>query len=259
MNDMYQNDLFSTQADYYARYRPRYPDDLFVYLAEMAPGHELAWDAGTGNGQAALGLAAHFSQIVATDSSERQITHSFRHARIRFRVGPVEEVDLERQSVDIITSAQAIHWFDLDLFYQSVFRVLKPGGLIAVWCYDRTEIDPAIDRVVKSYSSEIVGPYWSPKLRFVNRHYRTLPFPFAEIRAPKFGCRANWRLEDVLGYLHSWSATQAFIEQQGYDPVDEIRPALANAWGSPNLYRTVRWPLYLRVGYLPRNPPVRGL
>ncbi|HZD58765.1 MAG TPA: class I SAM-dependent methyltransferase [Anaerolineales bacterium] len=253
---MCQDDHFSMQADYYVRYRPRYPADLFIYLASLAPGHELAWDAGTGNGQAALGLAVHFSQVVATDASERQIAHAFRHARIRFRVGLVEEVDLERQSVDIITSAQSIHWFDLGLFYECVFRVLRPGGLIAVWCYDRTEIDPAIDRIVKSYSSEIVGPYWPPEIQLVDERYSSLSFPFTEILPPEFACEANWRLEDVVGYLHSWSSTQAFIEQQGYDPVDEIRPALAKAWGSPNLDRRVRWPLYMRVGYLPENPSV---
>lgn len=253
MRDMYQDDHFYTQADYYARYRPKYPAGLFAYLATIAPGHELAWDAGTGNGQAAFGLAAHFSRVVAMDVSERQIAHAFRHARISYHTAAVEAIDLERRSIDIITSAQAIHWFDLDLFYQSVFRVLKPGSPIAVWCYDRTEIDPVIDQILASYSGEIVGPYWSPKLRFVNRHYRTLPFPFAEILPPEFACEANWRLEDVLGYLRSWSSTQVFIEQQGYDPVDEIRPALANAWGSPNLYRLVRWPLYMRVGYLREN------
>jgi SAM-dependent methyltransferase len=225
----------------------------------MAPGHELAWDAGTGNGQAALGLAAHFSQVVATDASERQIAQAFRHARIRFRVGPVEEVDLERQSVDIITSAQAIHWFDLDLFYQCVFRVLKPGGLIAVWCYDRTKIDPAIDQLLAGYSGEIAGPYWSPKLRFVNLHYSTLPFPFAEIVPSRFTCEANWKLEDVLGYLQSWSATQAFIGQRGYDPVDEIRSDLGDAWESPRRYRLVRWPLYMRVGYLREGHSAREL
>lgn len=50
------------------------------------------------------------------------------------------------------------------------------------------------------------------------------------------------------GYLFSWSATLEFMRVKGYDPVQEMHPQLAHAWGAPECERLVRWPLYFRVG-----------
>ena len=151
-------DLFSKQAEEYAQYRPRYPDALFEYLASVAPGHALAWDCATGNGQAALSLAPYFERVVGTDASESQIANAQPHEKITYRVARAEQTDFEDHSVDLITVAQAIHWFDLDAFYAEAKRVLRPGGVLAAWTYYESEIEPAIDRVARKYESEVVGP-----------------------------------------------------------------------------------------------------
>jgi hypothetical protein len=56
-------DHFSSHSQQYAQYRPKYPDELYTYLASLAPARSLAWNCGTGNGQAALGLAKHFDVV----------------------------------------------------------------------------------------------------------------------------------------------------------------------------------------------------
>ena len=241
-------DLFSKQAEEYAQYRPRYPDALFEYLASVAPGHSLAWDCATGNGQAALSLAPYFERVVGTDASENQIANAEPHAKITYRVARAEQTDFEDHSVDLITVAQAIHWFDLDAFYAEAKRVLAPGGVLAVWTYYESEIEPAIDRVVSKYQSEVVGPYWSPRIGLPANHYRTLPFPFEELDAPTFVSETEWDLNDLVGFFQSWSATQTFIEQRGYHPIKEIEEELVTAWGSPEQKRRVRWTLPMRVG-----------
>ena len=79
-------DHFSGHAADYANFRPNYPPELFDYLASISPGRELAWDCATGNGQAAVGLAAHFDEIIATDASAQQIENARPHLRISYRV-----------------------------------------------------------------------------------------------------------------------------------------------------------------------------
>ncbi len=239
-------DHFSRLAQDYARYRPQYPAALFDYIASLTIDHDRAWDAGTGNGQATVGLAQHFKRVIATDPSANQVANAIPHERISYRVSSAEETDIESQSIDVVTAAQAIHWFDFDRSYAEAHRVLKPGGIIAAWCYNQTEIDPAIDRWTFSYYSDVLGRYWPPRIRYVDEHYRTLPFPFHEIEAPPFAVEARWELADLIGYLSSWSAAQRFIEDRGYDPLDEIRAELAAAWGSEP--RLVRWPLHVKIG-----------
>ena len=179
-------DHFSKQAREYALYRPQYPGELFDYLASISPGRQLAWDCGTGNGQAAQELARHFDRVMATDASADQIAQAAAHERIDYRVERAEAVSLEAGSVDLVTVAIAVHWFDLEAFYQHVKRILVPGGILAVWTYYYPEINPDIDRVVKYLTAEVLAGYWPERIVYVEQHYRTLPFPFAEQDAPEF-------------------------------------------------------------------------
>lgn len=241
-------DHFSRQAPAYARHRPGYPAALFAYLASVAPARGLAWDAGTGSGQAAVGLASRFARVIATDPSAQQIAHAHRHDHISYCIA-AERTDLAAQSVDLVTAAQALHWFDIDAFHAEARRVLKQYGVIAVWCYHLSEISPAIDRILSTYHTAIVGPYWPPRTQLVEEHFRTLSFPFDELQPPEtFFAQADWNLPDLLGYLDTWSATQRFIEQRRHHPLDAIRAELAQEWGAPNAGRVIRWPLYMRVG-----------
>src|SRR5512142_92857 len=153
-------DHFSSYARDYARYRPQYPPELFAYLASISPGRHLAWDCGTGNGQAAWELAKHFDRVYATDASADQIAQALPHERIEYRVERAENVSLADASVDLVTVAIAVHWFDLELFYQVVRRVARPGGLLAVWMYHVPVIDPAIDPILEHYYTDILTGYW---------------------------------------------------------------------------------------------------
>jgi SAM-dependent methyltransferase len=240
-------DHFSQQASNYARYRPVYPTTLYEYLASLTPTHDRAWDVGTGNGQAAIGLARHFQSVIATDPSEQQIALAQPHERVTYRVATAEHSEIEDRSIDLITAALAVHWFELDRFYAEVRRILKPAGVLAVWCYGLTEITPEVDTVMASYSHDILGEFWPPQTRWVNEHYRTLPFPFDEIAAPEFVMEATWSLGDLFGYLGSWSAAQKYKESHKADPLDSKRAEFTTAWGA-QVDRAVRWPLSLRIG-----------
>jgi SAM-dependent methyltransferase len=240
-------DHFSKQAADYAKFRPRYPHEMFEYLGSLASRRQLAWDCGTGNGQAAVGLARVFDRVIATDASEKQIANAQSHERVEYHVAPAENSGIKSGTVDLIMVAQALHWFDLDRFYTEAQRVLKPDAVLAASAYNLLHIEPAIDEVINRYYYEVVGTFWPPE-RVLIEKFEELPLPFSEIQAPSFEMIAQWNLEHLVGYLRSWSATQRFIAENQRDPLEDIADELRGGWGNPQQARSVIWPLTLRVG-----------
>ena len=241
-------DHFSGHAASYAAYRPGYPPRLFEILAALPRERRLAWDSGTGSGQAAVALADHFERVVATDPSEPQISHALPHPRIEYRLGKAESSGLESGSVDLATAAQAFHWYDFEAYFAEVERVLAPGGVVAVWTYNLARVDPEVDRWIDRLGREIVGPWWPPERRWVDEEYQTIPFPFEEIPIAPLRHEEPWDLERLTSYLRTWSSVQRYRKETGRDPLDEVVDGLATSWGDPAEVRTVHWPIFIRAG-----------
>lgn len=241
-------DHFSGHAASYAQARPLYPRALFEWLAREASANELAWDAGCGNGQAAVALAQDFAAVHATDPSAAQIGQAIPHPRVRYAVEPGERCSLATGTVDLATVAQALHWFDFDAYFTELRRVLRPGGLFAAWSYGVLRIAPHIDRLLARFEHEVVGQYWPPERRHVDAGYADIPFPLAPVPAPAFAMRQHWTLAQVLDYLGTWSAVQRFRQARAQDPMPELARELQPAWGDPALARPIEWPLALLAG-----------
>lgn len=241
-------DHFSGHADAYSQARPTYPPALFAWLSSQTSGHELAWDCGTGNGQAAVGLAERYDRVIGSDASAAQIAQAPGHPKITWRVA--EEVDsgLADGTADIATAAQSLHWFDTDAYFAEVRRALKPGGLLAVWSYGLLQIAPEIDAVINSFYKEEVGRFWPPERRLVETGYRGIPFPFAEFTPPQFLMESRLNLTGVLAYIGTWSAVQRYQREVGADPMLTLRDRLTGLWGDVAATRPVAWPLAMRVG-----------
>ena len=193
-------DHFSKQAAGYAKFRPRYPQKLFDYLGRIAPSRQLAWDCGTGNGQAAVGLASVFGRVIATDASEKQIANAQSHMIVEYGVARAENSGIESETLDLVMVAQALHWFDLDRFYAEVRRVLKNNGVFAASAYNLLRIEPGIDKIINRYYHEVVGPFW-PQERKLVENFADLPFPFHEIEPPKIEMTTHWDLDYLIGAL----------------------------------------------------------
>lgn len=242
-------DHFSAVASRYADFRPRYPSRLFDLLANLVPRDVLVWDCAAGNGQATVDLAARFDRVVATDASREQIASALPHPRIDYRVAPAEESGLPDGSVGLLTVAQALHWFDLDRFYAEARRVLRPGGVLAVWAYGVTAVDgKEVNDLVQEFYETTVGPYWPPQRTLVEDGYRSIPFPFAEVPTAPMQMEANWTLDQLIGYLGTWSATNRYIKATGLNPLEPLRESLATHWGDEKHPRRILWPLPLRIG-----------
>lgn len=249
-------DHFSANSADYAAYRPSYPAELFAWLASRAPGREggqqVAWDCATGSGQAALGLAPHFQSVVATDASADQIDQARPHAGVTYRVARAEASGLPPASVDLVCVAQAAHWFDLPAFHAEVKRVLRPGGVLALWCYGRLQIEPALDEVIEDFYNGVLGPFWPPERRHVEAGYRDMAFPYTELPVPAFAMEADWNLDPLMGYFATWSAVKAYRQAHGRDPLPDLRARLASVWLASSVSlatpKNIKWPLSLRFG-----------
>ena len=242
------HDHFSIVAKRYADFRPHYPAALFDYLATLVPRASLVWDCAAGNGQATIDLAARFKKITATDASADQISAAPPCANAEYRVALAEQSGLGGMSVELVTVAQALHWFDHPRFFDEVDRVLKPGGILAVWTYATNKLEgPEVDALVQDYYSNIVGPFWPPERKMTEDGYQTIRLPYQEIPTPSFGMEARWNLDQLLGYFSTWSATNRFIKANGRNPLEPLAAELNKVWGDPASPRLVTWPLALRV------------
>lgn len=246
-----QTDHFGVVASEYADFRPRYPDALFDWLAAQAASHALAWDCGCGNGQASVELAKRFSRVHATDISANQIRLAEQGAGVDYVVASAERSGLPDHCADLITVAQALHWFDLPSFYEEVRRVGKPGALIAAWTYGTVQTDhQAVNSVVQHFYRDVVGPFWPPERHHVETGYRELEFPFTPIATPEFTMTQQWTLTQLLGYFRSWSATARYMTENRTDPTLALEKVLLTTWGDPQQPRKICWPLSIRAARL---------
>ncbi len=241
-------DHFSGVARDYSRFRPDYPDALFDFLAAASPGRDLAWDVGTGSGQAVAPLRRRFGAVVATDASAEQLALAPPIEGVEYRNEAAESTSLADGTVDLATVAAAVHWFDLDRFYTEARRVLRPGGVIAVWAYHLPVVQPSIDRIVARYTDETLHGHWPERSGHVMSRYRTLPFPFVEIEAPRTHIEMNWGIEELRGFLGSWSGALAYRANTGEDALAEISDELSREWGDARGKRVVRCPIFMRAG-----------
>ena len=241
-------DHFSTASDRYAAFRPEYPPALLAWLSSLCTERDAAWDCATGSGQAAAGLAPHFRAVIATDASAEQIAHARGPENLSFRVATAETSGLEDASVDLVTVAQAAHWFDLPRFYAEVQRVLKPGGVIALWGYGRLDLPGGMDDRFLRFYRDTLGPCWPSERALIDDAYRSLAFPFTEIDTPEFFIEVTWSLRRLMDYVSTWSAVKRYRAGVGNDPLPQLAAELAAMWGETDIARPLRWPLFLRVG-----------
>lgn len=241
-------DHFSEVARAYRAFRPEYPEELFRWLAEVAPARERALDCGCGTGQATVALARYFDEVCGVDPSAEQIRSAIANDRVRYLVAPAEHTGIPEGSQDLVIAAQALHWFDLDAFYAEVRRVARPDAVFAAITYGLFTLTPELDRVLLRLYRDIVGSYWPPERRHVDAGYRTLPFPFAEFAPPQFAMTADWDFDQLIGYLSTWSSVKEYKTKNGEDPVALVAVELSEAWGDKEQTRSVAWPLLIRAG-----------
>lgn len=240
-------DNFSAQSGLYSKFRPAYPQRLFDFLLPLVPEKNIAWDCGTGNGQVAVKLSRHFKKVFATDLSAVQISNASLKDNIFYSVQRGEQTSFDENTFDLITVAQAIHWFNFDEFYNEVNRTLRPGGVIAVIGYGIFRINKNINAMVDDFYSVTTGPYWDAERKYIDTSYSTIPFPFKKIKSPAFSMNYYWEFDQVIGFLNTWSAVQHYIKKHNENPVEKFEDELKIAWGNV-AKRKVTFPVFMITG-----------
>lgn len=240
-------DNFSVKSAEYAKFIPNYPLGLYEFLQTIITGNEAAWDCGTGNGQVAIELAKIFKHVYATDISEQQLKNAIQKENITYSQQSAEDTDFDKKFFDLICVAQAIHWFDFEMFYSEVKRTLKPEGILAVMGYGLFKTDSETEKVILQLYNELTGPYWDPERRYLDENYATIPFPFQELKVPAFEQWLVWNFDQLTGYLKTWSAVKHYEKDNGENPVDLISEDLKKAFGTKG---EVCFPILFRAGKL---------
>ncbi len=241
-------DLFSRDSPNYAKFRPRYPAELFSWVAGLPAARRLAWDAATGNGQAAVMLAPHFERVIGSDGSRAQVKAADRGDNVRYLAALADASGLAEGRVDLVTVAQAFHWFDRPRFFAEVERIAAPGAALAIWGYARLQAGSPIDAVLEEFYEGTVGPYWPPERKEVEREYAGIDIPIIEVAPPALAIQARLSFAEFIGYVRTWSAVGRYMAANGHDPVDAFAPSLAAVWGDLETRRPIRWPLFIRAG-----------
>lgn len=240
-------DNFSTQSDLYAKYRPSLPIELFDYLLELVPARERAWDCATGNGQSAYIMSKYFKEVQASDISQQQLDNAAIEKNITYSKQPAETTNFQDNYFDLIMVSQALHWFQLDKFFKEAKRVLKPNGILATIGYDLPRLNLEINQKIDHLYGDIIGDYWDIERKIVESHYETIHFPFEEISVPDFHIEDEWTLEDLFGYLNTWSGLKHYIKANGKNPLGNLNKQFSEVWGDKK-YQKVRFPVFHRIG-----------
>ncbi len=240
-------DNFSIGSDKYAIYRPEYPDSVVNYIVGITEQRESVWDCATGNGQFAKKLSPHFKSVYATDISQSQIDNAAQFKNINYSIQPAEKTTFPDNFFNLITVAQAIHWFNFDSFYQEVYRTIRKDGHLAVIGYGLIRISPELDEIIDYFYKDIIGSYWDKERKYVDEGYKTIPFPYKEIYLNDFSQTIIWTIDHLIGYLGTWSSVKHYQQKNGHNPIDRINENLKLAWGS-DACKSVNFPILLRIG-----------
>jgi SAM-dependent methyltransferase len=196
-----------------------------------------------------VSIASRFDRVIATDRSRDQLHHAIRAANVEYRHAAAEQSGLADGTVDLVTAAQALHWFDIPAFFTEAHRVLAADGAIAVWGYGDPELaDHALQTTLHEFNRGLLEPYWPAERSLLLAEYATIEFPFDEIVMPRFEMSEHWTLPQLTGYLRSWSAVGRYQARHGRDPVSEVEKALLERWGDPGFPHILSWPLHVRAG-----------
>lgn len=241
-------DKFSAQSNAYKKFRPTYPDELYDVILKNVKSRNECWDCGTGNGQVAAELAKHFNKVYATDLSQNQIDNAEKRENIIYTVGTAEKTGFENNKFDLITVAQAAHWFNMEAFNVEMRRVCKNGGVVCVWGYGLLRINDPVNKFIDNFYNDIVGPYWDPERKHIENEYSALNFDFDKLETPKnLFIKTRWTLSEFEGYLNSWSSVQNYKELKKENPVSWIIDNLRNLWNK-NEQKEARFPVFMKMG-----------
>jgi len=219
---------------------------LYDFIFANTSRRSVAWDCACGNGQVAKDLSPDFNLVHGTDISQKQLDNAFQANNIKYSMSPSEKSPFAEGTFDLITVGQAVHWFKIREFFAEAGRVGKSGSTIAVWGYGLLRVNGEIDEVLSDFYFNVVGPYWDPERKLIDEQYSKIQFPFARIAAPDLEFSFHWTLDELSGYLSTWSSVQKFIKERNQNPVPGVIDKLVPLWKTER--EKIVFPMFVMLG-----------
>jgi len=201
------SDFHKWSGSGYAKFRPDYSDSVFHEIIKRHHGkRELAIDVGAGTGQASVPLTKYFNKVIAYDPSPGQLEQSVKANNLEYIQSIAEKIPLPDKCVDLLVSAQAVHWFNFDQFFNETKRLLRPGGLLALWCYSLCSVtnNEEADHILKEYY-KIVRPYFEEGRKYIDNHYIDIVPPYPNVERISLSMPKEVTRESFVGYLETFS------------------------------------------------------
>ena len=211
-----------------------------------------------------LQLAKIYKNVIATDTSPKQLEFAIKLPNIRYQLTPptmsiteLEQNVATQSSVDLVTIAAALHWFDLPQFYKQVKWVLKkPNGVIAAWTYTMPEINESVGAVFKPFDTVDCEPFWEPQRKLVDNKYMSIDFPFEPVDGvdntgpfDQFVLEKVMNLDNYFTFIRSCSGYQTAKDKGVELLTDNVIDKFKVAWNVDGQSQKVaRFPIYLRIG-----------
>lgn len=244
-------DLFSDSSALYHQARPTYPHQVIEEILNHVTSRQFAWDCGAGSGQFTQLVAPYFEQVVATDLSSQQLHQAPYFDNVSYQVQQAEQTSFADQSFDLITVAQAIHWFNFDAFYGEVQRTLKKDGVLAVVGYGLVQTgDTELNGLIDHLYRDVLGEYWDIERKHIDHSYQCIPFPFEEQASPELLMQLSWSAAQFVGYLNTWTGLKHHRTQNAADDYVDPLTAIIDYLENKNAYIDIHFPVFLRIGKL---------
>ncbi|KAN0039505.1 hypothetical protein ACTA71_007294 [Dictyostelium dimigraforme] len=228
------DDKFGSVSKSYKNFRPTYSNELYSIIDSFCDSkRDLAIDIGCGSGQATVRLADYFKKVIGFEPSQGQIDNAEKVENVEYRLSAAEKIDLPSGSVDLITVAQAAHWFNLPVFYEESKRLLRDDGSLIIWSYGLMKITNNSDaqKVHEKHYYETIGKqYWAPERQYIDDEYVDIKPTFENTSRKTISLPKSMSINDMIGYYSSWSGYAAFIKAGNKDVLPEIKETLLNAY-----------------------------
>ncbi|MCW8928913.1 MAG: methyltransferase domain-containing protein [Gammaproteobacteria bacterium] len=241
-------DYFQTGGLKYAHYRPIYPNSLAESLALLVEHRNLVLDVGCGSGQLTDILSPFFHHVIGTDISNDQLHHATTNNNVVYKKEKAEQIKLDDNTVDLIVTAQAAHWFDLEKFYSEVQRIAKPGAAIALISYGVPFIEDMVNSIFQQSYWQEIHEFWPKEREHVENGYTKIDFPFTPLPFPNHFIQQEMNFDDFTGYISTWSAYAKAKKNGKKEVFDDLFFRLKAVWGEPNKSKKVTWPIAVRAG-----------
>ncbi|ETO36166.1 hypothetical protein RFI_00896 [Reticulomyxa filosa] len=263
---------FEGQSELYRMYRPRYPVTLLQHLAFTLESNgfpsekrDLAVDIACGSGQVTCSLARswkdaytskvtkeqyglNFKKVIGIDESTKQLEEATQMDNIEYRCENAYNMPFQENSVQLVTIAQGLHWFDHNKLMQQIHRILVKNGICAVLGYSTPvflRYDKYFHPAFKTYYEETLGSihppsdkrcYWNIDRRLLDHQYQQLSFdpPFDKKKMDRgmFYEHVHMNEHQLFGYFLTWSGYRQYMKKHNIaigdkekDPLNSLRSA----------------------------------